>query len=112
VIECAGNVSRDDSERLESRIVDWLGGCEDPVGIKKIVEALATPETTIRKLLDRLVSSGKVIRGNDPHHSQRLLFRLPVPEEKPGYPEGGVGRDDVTGGPPDVESGLESSDQT
>lgn len=110
-IQCVGKVSRDDSERLESRILDWLGGCEAPVGIKTIGEALGAPETTIRKSVDRLVSGGKVIREKDPQHSQRLLFRLPAPEAKAGYPPNEEGVDDVPCEVPDVESGGNSSAQ-
>ncbi len=86
VVACAGEVSRDDSNRLEIRILEWLGECGDSMSVNQMIEALKEKETTLRKVLAKLVSGGNLIREQKPGHSQRWFYRLPVPEENPAYP--------------------------
>ncbi|MEO5716247.1 MAG: AAA family ATPase [Luteolibacter sp.] len=71
-----GEVPADDPDLLKDRILGVLATAGKGVGIKVLAADLVASETTLRRAMDSLVAAGRIIRFQDPNHSQRVLFRL------------------------------------
>ena len=74
-VELAGTVPHDDPDLKAMRLEEILCGMGSPVGVSELMVASGLPETTVRKLLTKLESAGKVVKEPDPGHAQRALYR-------------------------------------
>jgi hypothetical protein len=60
-----------------AQVIEFLTDAEAPVNRKDIAAALDISEPTVRRVLDKLVRSKRVVEAIDPRHKQRLVYRLP-----------------------------------
>lgn len=80
-ISLEGEVPSDDPQLVKSRVLESLAGQEPGVKIKQLTEFLGVSETTLRRSLTELVDEGKILKLQDPGHSQRFIYQLVSEEE-------------------------------
>jgi hypothetical protein len=66
-----------------AQVMEFLSDAECPVNRKDIAAALDLSDTNLRRVLDKLVRSKRVVESVDPKHKQRLVYRLPDIADEP-----------------------------
>jgi hypothetical protein len=66
-----------------AKVMEFLAEADGPVNRKDIAAALDISDTGVRRILDKLVRSKRVVEAVDPRHKQRLVYRLPDIADEP-----------------------------
>jgi hypothetical protein len=75
-VELAGTVGHGEANANATRVLEELAKAEKPIGKAMIQSSTGIAETTLRNVISKLVSMGKVEELPDPCHKQRLVYRL------------------------------------